>query len=386
MDLREYLEMLARRRTTIILVALVITAAGAAVGLRSSNEAVSRAVVAAPTVRADGVIAPMSPDVALERELEIARSEQVFERAAKRAGEPAAELRKVVTISPAAANSRGTIAFTATDQDAERAVQFANSVASAYVELTNESLLADLELYRDAVRASSAEATDDLLALLENLDRTGLATPELSIGRGATALDVRLADLAALLGMTSSRAQVVSPASPATAVGGLGRNVALGLTLGLFLGVAGALVQEQVDDRVRDVAAVRRSLPDVAVLDATGRTARSPEHTVGVLGAIIAAGCRGDRCRLAVVTPTADVVDPGIATGLEAVTGENVTITGAGALLETPDVARIASDIDGVVLVVGQDVTRITQVGEAATLLAELGLPLRAVVLTSTRP
>lgn len=465
MDLRDYLRVLSRRRVLIVGVTLVVAAASIAATLLSSREATSRAVATAPAVRADGVIVPMSPDVAIEREIEVARSEQVFERAASETGESADALRLNVVIAPAGATSRGTIAFTATDADASRAAELANAVAASYVSVTNEALLADLERYRDAVRAGSAEASDETLAFLEGLDATPLDLSELSVGRQATALDARLADLSALMDMESSHAQLVNPAAPLAPEGGVGRNAVLGVTLGLFLGVAGAFVQEQIDDRVRHADGVRRAFPHASVFDATGTDGRSAEDTMRLLAAAVSGSSSSAPVRTVLVAaPTAGARSAAVAAGLASalaeqgaqvvgvswtdasgsmaellggtdgpglagvVNGEGgvegalngtriagVRMLPAGSsrteatavrsssaardavrslrsgaatlvidsapLLEGADAGYLIGEVDGVILVARTDVTRLTEVGDSAALLDELGLPLRAIVL-----
>ena len=465
MDLRDYLGVLSRRRVLIIGVTLVVTAASVAATLLSSQEATSRAVAAAPAVRADGVIVPIAPDVAIEREIEVARSEEVLERAAAETGESANALRMSVVIAPAGATSRGTIAFTATDADPSRAAELADAVATSYVSVTNEALLADLESYRDAVRAGSAEASDETLAFLESLDATPLDLNELSVGRQATALDARLADLSALMDMESSHAQLVNPATTLVPEGGVGRNAVLGVTLGLFLGIAGAFVQEQVDDRVRHIDGLRRAFPDASVFDARGTDGRSAEDTMRLLAAALSGGSSpAPLGAVLVAAPTAGVRSATIAAGLASalaergepvvgvawtdsdgsmaeilgatggpglagvVNGECGTeealsetkipgvrmlptgvsrteapalrssfaardavrslragaaplIIDAAPLLERADAGYLVGEVDGVVLVARTEVTRVTEVGDSAALLNELGLPLRAIVL-----
>ncbi len=383
MDLRDYLGVLARRRVTIIVVTLVVAGAAIAAGVLSADQTTSRAVAAMPAVRADGVIAPMAADVALERELEIARSQQVLERAAKWTGESPADLRLLVAVNPTAATSKGTIAFTTTDSNPERAAELSNAVATAYVEVSNGYLLADLERYRDAVRAGSAGASDETLAFLQSLGDAPLDLTELSVDRAATALDVRLADLSALLDMESSHAQLVGTASPGLPEGGVGRNAVLGLTLGLFLGVASALVQEQVDDRVRGADALRDSLPGVPVFDATGSCGHAREDALRLLAVSLTAGRAKGPGRLAAVTPTAAAADPRLAAELTAAmdAGEGATVNDAGALLESAQIGHVATDTDGVVLVVAHEQTRLAEVEQSVNLLGALGLPLRAVVL-----
>lgn len=378
MELRDYLGVLARRRAIIIFVTLAVTAAAVAIGISSTKVATARATAIMPSVRADGMIVSITPDIALERELELARSAEVFDRAASEIGESSNELRAMVSVAPATATSKGTIVFTATDKDAKRAAAAANGVADAYVTVSNESLLSDLQRYRDAVRAGSAQASDEVRAFLESLDGvTGL-----NIGSPTTDLDLRLADLSALIGMESSHAWLVETASPSTPESSPGRNAALGVTLGLFLGIAGALVQEQLDDRIRDVSTLRRSYPGVPVFDACGSAAHSVEDAVSLLAASLTADASGAARRLALATPAANVTDADIVTGLSAALGSHggATIVDAGSLLESAEIARFAENVDGVVLVVARGVTRAPEVTKATALLGDLGLPLRAIV------
>jgi capsular polysaccharide biosynthesis protein len=433
MELRDYLKMLSRRRYIIVAVTLAVTAAAITAGLLSANVATSRAVVTVPSVRADGVIVPMAADVSLERELEVARSAQVMSLAAEATGESVASLGLLVSISPASATSRGTIAFTATDADPDRAAALANSVAESYVTFTNAALLADLERHREAVRAGSEEATAESLFFLERLDATTFELAELSVGRGATSLDTRLADLSALIGMDTSHAQLVNPAEPTSTDGGLTRNAVLGLTLGLFLGIAAAFVQEQVDDRVRRVEMVREVVPDVPVFDASESDSRSSADAVRLLAIALAGDFRGRESVLAVTSPTAAVQSADVAAALAealAERGERVTalswgpsgesmadrlkhatalrlaeaitmcadpaardalrvlrsesgvvVVDAAPVLGGADAGHLAGEVDGVVLAARSGTTRIAELRESAGLLKELGMPLRAIVL-----
>lgn len=433
MDLRDYLRVLWRRRVTIGLVTLVVTAAAIGAALLSSDETTSRAVAAAPAIRADGVIVATPADVALEREIEVARSDEVIERAASETGESAEDLRVLVSIAPADATSRGTIAFSVTDSDPARAAELANATASAYVSIANEQLLADLGRYRDAVQAGSAQATEDTLEFLESLGDTALDVSELSVGRGATALDARLADLAALMDMESSHAQLLSPAGEGTPDGGLGRNTVLGITLGLFLGVAGALVQEQLDDRLRRVETVHQAAPDVPVFDGSDDAPHSLADAVRLLGialdrdagaghravAVTAPGHPEHSSRVAAdlartfaergrttavlswgtgagpiaqyltAMPTLQVAEPVTASASPEArarvedlrSGAQFVVIDAAPVLAGSETGDLAGVADAAVLVVGIGVTRAAQLRESVALLGEVGIALRAIVI-----
>ncbi|MDY0086973.1 MAG: hypothetical protein RBS78_00240 [Coriobacteriia bacterium] len=387
MNLREYLSVLARRKTIVIAVTVAVTVAAVVVGLRSSDKATSRAVAAIPSVRAEGVIIQIAPEFALEREVELARSEKVIARAAQQTGESEATIRALITVGPPSPTSKGTIIFTATDVDATRASEVANAVAEAYVVVSNESLLDGLQNYLDAVRTGSAESSEEALAFLKSAGDAPLELSELSLNPRASALDSRLADLLALVDMESAHAQLVSSASPQDGGAAVGRNAILGLTLGLFLGVAGALVQEQLDDRVRTADSLRHSLAEVPTIDVTGGSGYAPEDALHLLAATLMAQPPAGEKRLAVSTPTAHAGGVDILGGLTAALGDEsgITLVDAGPLLTGAGIASLQSEVNGVILVVTKGVTRTSEVTQAADLLRDLKQPLRGVVLVAGR-
>lgn len=387
MNLREYLSVLARRRVTIIVVTLAVTAAAIAAGLLSGDKATSRAVVAIPSVRSESIIVDVSPEIALERELDLARSGEVAARAAKLSGEPEATVRSLVAVSPLAATSKGTIVFTATDVDPVRAADVANAVAESYIALSNESLMADLQKHLDAVRGRTDEVSTEALAFLKSADGSSAGLSGLSVNPQSPLLDARLADLRALMDMDSAGAQLISAASSQKAGGGLGRNAILGLSLGVFLGVGGALVQEQLDDRVSGADSLRQIVADIPVFDSTSESGYATEDVYKLLAAALAAQRPVNTKRLAVVTaatrPGASDIAHDLITALSDETG--APLADAGSLLTGAKIADLRAEVDGTILAVVKGVTRTSEVTRAVRLLRDLGQPLRAIVLVAGR-
>ncbi len=434
MELSDYLGMLSRRRLTIIVVTLLVTAAAIIVSFMSADEVTSRAVVTVPSIRAESIIIPMSADVALEREVEIARSVQVMSLAADASGESVASLRAAVSIAPAAVTSRGTIAIAATGTDGERTARMANSVAESYVAYTNSALLADLERYQAVVASAGDKASDDTIAFFERLDATALDLAGLSVTRGTANLDTRLADLSALMGMDTSRAHLSTSAESTNADSGITRNAVLGLTLGLFLGIAAAFVQEQVDDRVRQAETLRQALPGVPVFDSSGTDTFPLADTLALLSvmlsehsgatavayavaapsssvrsgavavnlakafadrgervAAVAWGVPGDEMRERLGTESSsvqvvsDCADPAARDALRTLRGEStVVVVDAAPLLGGAETGQLAGEVDGVVLAVQAGSTRTSELHESARLLEALRMPLAAIVLLGT--
>jgi capsular polysaccharide biosynthesis protein len=431
MELSEYLSILSRRRLTIIVVTLLVTAAAIIVSVMSADEVTSRAVVVVPSVRAESIVIGMAADVALEREVEIARSAQVMALAADASDESVASLRAAVSVAPAVATSRGTIAITATGIDGERAARMANSVAESYVDYANSALLADLERYQAAVRSAGDEATDETIELFKRLDATELDVAGFSISRDTASLDTRLADIWALMGMDTSHAQLLTSAEATSANTGTTRNAVLGLTLGLFLGIAAAFVQEQVDDRVRRAETVRQAFPGVPVFDSAGADLPALADSLGLLAAMLSQGSGGAAVAYAITAPTSSVRSAEVAAGLaqafanrgervaavawgvpgdrmmahptagsppvevvndctgpaardalRALRGQNtVVVIDAAPLLARAETGQLAGQVDGAVLAVQTGSTRTDELRESARLLEVLRVPLAAIVL-----
>jgi len=238
MELRDYLEILWRRRALIALMTLGVAIAALAASLAVPTTYAASATVVIPSLRMESYLAEMPADVLFEREMQRAGSQEVRESAASSLGDaPAADAIARVTVAPAAITSKATILFSATDSDRELAMILANAMAEAYVAHANETLAADAESYA-AVTGSASDAD----AGLTGDDAERPIVTESARARGLTALE-------------AAKARVVRGAAAATETRpSPSRSAALGLGLGLFLGIGTALVAEQLVGDRRDGA------------------------------------------------------------------------------------------------------------------------------------
>ena len=154
------------------------------------------------------------------------------------------------------------VSIEATHTDPRLAARLANAFASQYIAFR-----------READRAKIADARQLVarqLAQLSQEDRGG------ATGRS---LSQRLQELEILTSLQTGNAELVETASAPTSAASPQprRNVAIGIALGLLLGVALALIFERLDRRVRDPEEVREMFdrPVLAVIPASKRLAET---------------------------------------------------------------------------------------------------------------
>jgi succinoglycan biosynthesis transport protein ExoP len=149
-------------------------------------------------------------------------------------GVTGADVRAAMSIEPQ--GNADVVSITATTENPQLSARMANAFAEQYIEFRRR---ADRERIEEAERLA-----DQLLSQLSSTDRSG--------ARGR-ALERRIEDLSILASLQAGNAELVQRASvPLTATSPVPpRDAALGVLLGLLIGVASALVAERVDRRLR---------------------------------------------------------------------------------------------------------------------------------------
>jgi succinoglycan biosynthesis transport protein ExoP len=152
-------------------------------------------------------------------------------------------VRAAITVTPEGESEL--IAIEATDTSPALATQIANEFASEYISFSREEETAKIEQAKSLVEARLDELS-----------------PEEQEGTAGEVLDRRIRQLEALAAIQTGKAELAqaatepsSPSSPRTT-----RNVALGIFLGLLLGIGLALGREQFDRRLRDLEDVEEIL------------------------------------------------------------------------------------------------------------------------------
>jgi tyrosine-protein kinase len=146
------------------------------------------------------------------------------------------DVRETIAVTPEGESEL--IAIEATDTSPELAAQIANEFANQYISFSRDEEKAKIEQAKSLVEAKLDELS-----------------PSEQEGTAGEVLGRRIRQLEALAAIQTGKAELAqpatvpsSPSSPRTT-----RNVALGIFLGLLLGIGLALGREQFDRRLRDL-------------------------------------------------------------------------------------------------------------------------------------
>ena len=268
LQLGDYLDVVGRRKWSIILVAVVLL--GAAIALSALQTPQFRAqarvrVEAASSSDPLDISANLSSNVRsrnLQNEVEFANSDRVAEQASEMFGEE-------VTVSVAASANSDTLSFSVVDDDPERAAEIANIFANSYVSERSAATVERFINAEDVIKDRIASIGQQRQALVDTNDA---ASAELEIN----SLDIEEARLRGQLNQIDVVSQLTNSASvailnaaeaPRTAFAPAWiRNIGLALIAGLILGLGAALVLESLDDAILNKRDLERSVDGVPVL------------------------------------------------------------------------------------------------------------------------
>ena len=228
--------LIARRNWILLLVCfLVVPGAALAYSLAQTPEYTASASLLFTEKDASQV----DPERAAATNLQLVSLDQVAARTASALPEAdltAAEISSKVSVAPAGESDL--VDVEATDQDPKLAATIANEFARQFIAFR-----------RDANRAKILKAESLVEARLNELTPAQLAGPE------GQALEERHRDLTIRATLQTGEAQLVQPATEPSAPSSpkKTRNVALGIFLGLVLGISLALLRDQFDRRLKTV-------------------------------------------------------------------------------------------------------------------------------------
>jgi capsular exopolysaccharide synthesis family protein len=308
-DLLQYVQVLRRRKVTIVLVTILITGIAVAFTFLSTPVYEATATVVLQDTASQDVVTPSGASedrTAIQTELEIMRSTEVEEEVERRVGSD-------VDVSFRQRPDTKVVALTASDTDAERAAEAANTYAETYIEIRRDRQVEDYLATTEDIQGRKADVEDDLDSLTEELDRINsliVAFPAdgnpadlerlinqrdaeaEQIDTQREALEARInsyEDLLSRLELSSNIAQggaqtvseaavPSSPSQPRPV-----QNAAIGLVMGLVLGIVAAFVKEQFDDtfsRKGGLEEVAGGLPTLAIVPEFGTRSRSTVHSL----------------------------------------------------------------------------------------------------------
>lgn len=275
-DLREYLGVLRRRWLSVVLVTILV--AGAAFAFTTTRTPVYEGeveLVIEPVRRGQDVSLDelLQRDEAVETERRVIASLPVRQRVADRLDADVEDLEDALSTS-VVPNSR-VVRIVVTDVDADRAAALANAVAEGYLQFRRDEALATLldaqetiDQRVEALRTQVADLDDRIAdADDEDQDTTALEAERQSLLTTLGSLVAeqgQVDDAADLIGggtVISPAEAADSPVSPKPA-----RTMALGLVLGVMLGIGIALLRDFLDDVVRSEEDIERAVGDRPVL------------------------------------------------------------------------------------------------------------------------
>lgn len=260
LDLREYLSVLRIRRTTVAVVALAVLAAVMAFSFRQTPMYTSTAKVwVKPIVAGAQLLQPGLPStLSLDTERELVQSQKVADLAARKLKGTISgfELLKHVSVSVPSNSQILEISYSSPEPiQAQRA---ANALADSYIEFKRESSVNAANALAKTFEDQRQELLDQQQQLDYTIEHSRVGSPEY------TAAESQKTSVSAQIGVLQSQIAAVNATNidPGTVVGA-GElptspsspnhllNAALGLLLGLALGVGLAFLRDRLDQRVR---------------------------------------------------------------------------------------------------------------------------------------
>jgi capsular exopolysaccharide synthesis family protein len=277
-ELGRFLQVIARRRWVVVIVALVIAIAatawsivqsptyGATSKVLISSQNIPLAVTAGPDTRT-----PEDPVRVAATEAQVARLRIVIDRARVRAGitnETTDQIRAHTSVG--SGEDSDLLTITVTDGDAARASRLADAIANEYVTYRTQLDVAKVE-----------KARNDILDQLDKLRAAGTTS-----GTYYDTLRSNAQQLTTLATVGATNYNVVESAGAADKVSPKPvRDGIVAVVVGLIVGLAVAFLADRLDRRVRSVGEVEEHLaaPLLARVDAGGRSSGGGRRMIAAL-------------------------------------------------------------------------------------------------------
>ncbi|MGH2556252.1 MAG: polysaccharide biosynthesis tyrosine autokinase, partial [Actinomycetota bacterium] len=275
-QLKEYLGILRLRKWSIVLVTVLLV--GAALGVSFLQTPLYEAeakLLVNPQALAPGQTLPAGVAPNLDTERGVASSEGVADVVIDELGlqESPDELLEGLSVSVEV--NTAILVFTYSHPDPQEAQRRTQGFAEGYRQFRREQILDELLASTQSIRQRMArlqseleEINADIAATDEPAERASLQAGANSIVSEVTVLQQQLSEVSS--SGTLDVAQVVDPADipEAPSSPSFPRNVALGLVLGLALGVGQAFLRERLDDSLRGRADLEENIgaPVLAVI------------------------------------------------------------------------------------------------------------------------
>jgi succinoglycan biosynthesis transport protein ExoP len=260
LGLRDYLQIISRRKTLIVLVVLIITIPAVVLALLQTPVYAGRAEILLQPRESEslfdvnGAATRADPNRQIQNEIRILTSQPVR-------AEVRAKLGSAPKVSAAPIGQTDLIRVTARNSDPARAAQLANAYATAYIDYRRKQAV-------DDVLAATQQIQGKIGDLQRQIDSTPAGSQRDSLVQAQSAFKQKLDQLQVDGALKRGGAQLVTPAvTPTSPVAPQPvRSGLLALVLGLVLGLGLAFLREFLDDSVKTKDDLERLAPGTPVL------------------------------------------------------------------------------------------------------------------------
>lgn len=259
LGLRDYLQILRRRKSMIALAVVLVTVPTLVISLLQTPRYAGTAELLLLPRSSETLFDPNSgvrtdPNREVQNEIRILTSQPV--RAIVRG-----ELGFAPKVSAAPDGPTDLIRVTATDVDPQRAATLANSYSTAYIEYRRKQAV-------DDVLAASQQVQSKISDLQKQVDTAASGAPRDSLVQAQALFKQKLDQLQVDGALKRGGAQLVAPATPSTNPVSPQpmRAATIAFVLGLVFGVGMAFLREFLDDSVKTKDDFERVAPGVPVL------------------------------------------------------------------------------------------------------------------------
>ncbi|MDQ4133752.1 MAG: polysaccharide biosynthesis tyrosine autokinase [Actinomycetota bacterium] len=276
-DLRDYLSVLRRRKTTVVLAVFVVAASALAASLVQTKVYEGRARVLLEPRQSlfQSAVSPRVDPVQVETEMQFIQSEPVKEAAREKLG-------VVPDVSVTPVGSTSVVDINVRAATPRRAAELATGYANAYIDYRRSQASDELEASGRELQVRVDELQKRIDALAAEMSAVpcppasaGPCTQRDSIQKDRDALinqqvplKLKLDQFQVDSSLATAGAELIapSPIPKAPVQPRPVRNTLLGLGLGLVVGVALALLLDHLDDSIKSKEDLERILPGLPVL------------------------------------------------------------------------------------------------------------------------
>jgi receptor protein-tyrosine kinase len=275
--IKRFLGIARRNRWLLLICFLAVPAAALAYSLQQTKQYTATASLVFRTSGIENSLFQFStanpnPERETTTNLQLVSVQQVAERTVKALDKPgltAEDVLDSVSVNPAGESELATVSATAGSPDF--AAKLANTVARQYILFSKHANEEKIDTAQGLI--------EEKLEAMPTAERNGPAGEE---------LEAKIRQLSALSAVQTGDAELAQAATPPTSPSSpkTTRNIALGIVLGLILGIGLAMLREQFDRRIRDVEDIQElfRLPILGTIPesrAISRTAQGSELAAG---------------------------------------------------------------------------------------------------------